>query len=133
GYVVPVRAVLAIDLDGVEVRVQELGDLEVLVGLLLHDVAPVAGGVADAEQHRPPLAPRGREGLVAPRAPVDGVVRVLEEVRARLEDQAVRVARRAGRAEVMRAGRGLGGALPRRPCEAARERRLERAGAGQRP
>src|SRR5207245_7210820 len=113
-----------------EVRVQELGDLEVLVGLLLHDVAPVAGGVADAEQHGPPLAPRGREGLLAPRMPVDGVVRVLEEVRARLEDEAVRVARRPVGAEVRRAGAGLGGPLPRGAAEAAGARRPEALGRG---
>src|SRR5204862_7054641 len=41
------------------------------------------------------LGGRPGEGLVAPRIPVDGVVRVLQQVRARLEDQAVGVAWRA--------------------------------------
>ena len=53
----------------------------VLERLALHHVAPVAGRVADREQDRPILLARAREGLLAPRVPVDGVVLVLEEVR----------------------------------------------------
>src|SRR3712207_8261525 len=45
-----------------------------------HHVAPVAGGVADGDQHGDG-APLGLpEGLVAPRPPVDRVLRVLQQV-----------------------------------------------------
>ena len=44
---------LAIDLDADEVLVEDAGDLVVLEALVLHDVAPVAGRVADAEEDRP--------------------------------------------------------------------------------
>ena len=63
--------------------------LGVLERLVRHHVAPVAGGVADREQDRLVLGARPRERLVAPRVPVDRVVGVLEQVRARLLGQAV--------------------------------------------
>ena len=52
-------------------------------------MAPVAGGVADREQHRPVLGAGARERLLAPGVPVDRVLRVLEEVRAGLLREAV--------------------------------------------
>src|SRR5438477_12306016 len=52
-------------------------------------MAPVASGVADREQDRLVVRSRPPERLLAPRVPVDGVVRVLEEVRARLPGEAV--------------------------------------------
>ena len=86
---VDVRPLLAVDLDVHEALVHQRRRLVVLERLVLHDVAPVAGGVADREQDRPVLVARPRERLVAPRVPVDGVVRVLEEVRACLLGQPV--------------------------------------------
>ncbi len=86
---VEVRALLAVDLDVDEVLVLEPRGLLVLEGLVLHHVAPVARRVADGEEDRPVLLPRAGERLLAPRVPVDGVVRVLEEVRARLASQPV--------------------------------------------
>jgi hypothetical protein len=56
---------------------------------MLHDVAPVAGGVADGEEDRLVFGQRPLERLLAPRIPVDGVVGVLEEVWACLLGQAV--------------------------------------------
>src|SRR5690606_11789498 len=61
----------------------------VLERLALHHVAPVAGGVADRQQDRPILRTRPGERLLAPGIPVDRVVLVLEEVRARLLGQAI--------------------------------------------
>ena len=49
---VEVRPLLAIDLDVDELRVHQLRDRRVLEALVGHDVAPVAGGVADREQDR---------------------------------------------------------------------------------
>jgi hypothetical protein len=47
---VEVGPFLPVDLDGNEVLVQRLRDGLVLEALLLHDVTPVTGGVADGEE-----------------------------------------------------------------------------------
>ena len=88
---VEVGPLFPVDLDRDVVRVHVGRDLLVLERLLLHHVAPVTGGVADAEQHGAPQSLGVREGLLAPRIPVDRVVRVLEQVRAGLQDQPVGV------------------------------------------
>ena len=106
---VEVGPLLAVDLDVDEVLVHQPRGLGVLERLVLHHVAPVAGRVADGEQDRPVLVARSVERLVAPGVPVDGVVRVLEEVRARLVGQAVHAAPSGGAAASARARR-----LPRR-------------------
>ena len=62
---VDVGALLAIDLDRDEVVVHELRRGLVLERLALHDVAPVAGRVADREQHGP--VERAREARTPPR------------------------------------------------------------------
>jgi hypothetical protein len=77
---VDVRALLAVDLDVHEVLVHERGDARVLEALALHDVAPVAGRVADGHQQRALLLARAAQRLLAPRQPVDRVVAVLQEV-----------------------------------------------------
>jgi hypothetical protein len=86
---VHVGTLLAVHLDGDEVLVELASDLQVLEGLLLHDVAPVAGGVAHREEDRTAGAACLGEGLVAPGVPVDRIVGVLPEVRAGLDDETV--------------------------------------------
>ena len=86
---IDVGALFAIDLDRHEEAVEHLGDLEVLERLLLHDVAPVARRVAHGEEDRHVALARLREGLVAPGTPVDRVVRVLQQIRARLQGEPV--------------------------------------------
>ena len=81
---VDVGPLLAVDLDAHEALVHERRGLVVLEGLVRHDVAPVAGGVADREEHRLVLGARLREGVLAPGVPVHRVVGVLQEVRAGL-------------------------------------------------
>ena len=81
---VHVRALLPVDLHRDEALVHELRRLLVLEGLVLHDVAPVAGRVADREQDRLVLRAGALERVIPPRVPVDGVVGVLEEVGAGL-------------------------------------------------
>ena len=93
---VHVRPLLAVHLDADEVRVEERGDLGALEGLALHDVAPMAGRVADAQEDGPVLLARPGEGLLAPRIPVHRVVLVLEQVGRFLPRQPVRVGRRSG-------------------------------------
>ena len=77
---VDIRALLAVDLHRDEVGVEEGGDLRVVEALVRHHVAPVAGGVADAEEDRPVLGAGAGEGGLAPRQPLDRLVGVLEEV-----------------------------------------------------
>ena len=93
---VHVGALLAVDLDVDEALVHEHGRLVVLERLVLHHVAPVACGVPDREQNRPVRFARAHEGFVAPRVPVDRVVRVLEEVRAGLTCEPVHTASMPG-------------------------------------
>ena len=93
----PRSALLAIDLDAHEQLVHQPRRRVVLERLVLHHVAPVAGGVADAQQDGLVLAPRFFEGIVAPRVPVDRVVRVLEQIGALLVNQAVGALRVLGR------------------------------------
>jgi len=87
---VDVRPLLAVDLDADVVLVHERRRLVVLERLVLHHVAPVAGRIADGEEHGLVLGARLGEGLLAPGVPVDRVVGVLKEVGARLLGQAVR-------------------------------------------
>ena len=78
--VVDVGALLAVDLDVHEELVHDRRDALVLEALMGHDVAPMAGGVADREQHRPARRRRLGEGLRPPFAPIDRVVLVLQEI-----------------------------------------------------
>ncbi len=78
--VVDVGPLLAVDLDADPVLVQEARDLLVFERLALHDVAPVAGRIADREKDGPVLAPCLFERLVTPWEPVHRVVRVLAEI-----------------------------------------------------
>ena len=87
---VDVGPLLAIDLDVDEVLVHRRGDVRILERFVRHHVAPVARGVADREQDRLALRARARERLLAPRIPVDRVVRVLQQVGARFAREAVR-------------------------------------------
>ncbi len=86
---VEVRALLAVDLDRDEEAVHQLRGRRILEALVLHHVAPVAGGVADREQDRPVELAGAGERLLAPRVPVDRVAGVLQEVGARLGGEAV--------------------------------------------
>src|SRR5262249_54405640 len=72
-----------------EVVVQNLCGRRVLEALVLHDVAPVARRVADAEEDRLILRLGRRERLVPPRVPVHRIAGMLAEVEARLRHKAV--------------------------------------------
>jgi hypothetical protein len=89
---VQVRTLLPVDLDVDEALVHERRRFLVLERLVLHHVAPVARGVADREKNRPICLASARECLLAPRIPVDGVVRMLKQIRARLGGEAVHAA-----------------------------------------
>ena len=87
---VDVRSLLAVDLDVDVVLVHVRRGGLVLEGLVRHDMAPVAGGVADGQQHRHVTALGLGERLRPPLLPVDRVVLVLPEVRAGARGEAVR-------------------------------------------
>ena len=88
---VEIRPLLAIDLDRNKVAIEDLGHLLILEALVLHDVTPVAGGVPDAQEDDLVFRLRAPERLFTPGVPVDRIVRVLEEIRARLVDEGVGV------------------------------------------
>ena len=100
--IVEVRALFAIDLDRHETLVQDARHLRIGKRLPLHDVTPVAGRVSDRQEDRPVLFLRLLERFVAPGVPVDRVVEMLQEIRARLAGQMIRLPPGAGPA-----GRGL--------------------------
>ena len=86
---VDVGALLPVDLHRHERTGEVLGGRGILEALVGHHVTPVAGRVADGDEQGPVL-PLGRcERLLAPGVPVDGVLRVLAEIRARLHAQTV--------------------------------------------
>ena len=86
---VDVGTLLPVDLDRHEVLVEQRGDAGMLERLALHDVAPVAGRIADRQEDRLLLAARAVERLVAPRIPVHGVAGVLLQVRTRLAGETI--------------------------------------------
>jgi hypothetical protein len=69
---------LTIDFDADEVVIQSLSDFQIFKRLLLHDVAPMARRVADTQKNELALLSRCFERSRTPRAPINGVVRVLQ-------------------------------------------------------
>ena len=108
---VEIGPLLAVDLDVHEHPVHQLGGLRVLERLVRHDVAPVAGGVADREQDRPILGAGALERLLPPRVPLDRVLGVLEQVRAGLVGEPVHAPHVSG-GECILDGVRLNGARP---------------------
>ena len=86
---IDVGAFLPVDLYGDVVRVEELGDLLIFEGLVLHDMAPVAGSVADGKKDRDIQFLRKRKGFFAPRPPVHRVMGMLPQVWRLFVDEAV--------------------------------------------
>ena len=78
---VHVRPLLAVHLDADEMFVEKIADALVLERFAFHHVAPMAGGIADAQENRLVFRARLFKRLVAPREPVHGIVRVLEQIR----------------------------------------------------
>jgi len=112
------RVLLAVDLDGDEMGVEDRRHRLVVEALLLHHMAPVAGGVADREEDRAVEGCRLGQRIRPPGAPVDRVVGVLDQVGRGLEDQPVEVFRPAtgveqvGAGDVIRALGIVGGLQP---------------------
>ena len=86
---VQIGTLLPVHLDADEVAVEQFRGGRIRERLPLHHVAPVAGGVADAQEDGLVL-PRGPpEGLLSPGVPVDRVVDVLEKVGTALTSEMV--------------------------------------------
>ena len=86
---IDVRPLLAIDFDVDEQLVHDARGVVVLKTLVRHDVAPVAGRIADREQDRLVGALGFRERLRSPGPPVDRIVLMLQEIRARLPGETI--------------------------------------------
>ena len=86
---VEIGPLFAIDLDADEERVHERRDRRILEALMRHDVAPVAGGIADRQQDRLVLGLGGGERRRAPGLPMHRVVLVLQQIGAGLAAERV--------------------------------------------
>jgi hypothetical protein len=75
-----IRSFFAINFDADKVLVHEGGCVAVLERLSFHDVAPMARGVADADEYWFVLVDSFLECFGSPFVPIDGVVGMLEEV-----------------------------------------------------
>src|ERR1019366_9021233 len=71
---VDIGTLVAIDFDGDEFTVDDLGDFAALVGLAIHDVAPVTPHRANVQEDGLVLALGGSEGVFAPLVPLDRLV-----------------------------------------------------------
>src|SRR5258708_7424938 len=80
---------LAIHFDRYEVFVKDGSDLRVRKAFAFHDVAPVAGGIANLQKDWLVFSPRLLKSSVPPRVPVDWVIGMLKQVGAFLMDQMV--------------------------------------------
>jgi len=74
---IEIRSHFAVYFDIDEPLIHDLGDRLILKRLLLHHMAPVAGGVANAEEDGLILLLRPVQGLFSPRIPIHRVVGML--------------------------------------------------------
>ncbi len=86
---IDVGTLLAVHLDADVTCIERGGHVLVFEGFMFHDMAPVAGGVTDGEEDQLVLVLGLLEGFVVPFVPVDGVMRVLQQVRTRCLAQAI--------------------------------------------
>jgi hypothetical protein len=75
-----VGALFAIDFDIDEVLVHKVGGDWVFETLVGHDMAPVAGGIADGKQNRLIALPGLLKSLFTPSHPVYWIILVLKEI-----------------------------------------------------
>ena len=80
---VDVRPLIAIDLDGDKAFVHDVRDISIVVGLAIHNVAPVAPDRSDIEQDGLVLALSDRKRLFSPFMPLDGLMHGRAQVRRR--------------------------------------------------
>jgi len=78
---IQVGALLAVHLDADKVRVQQPGDLLILERFVCHHMAPMTGGVANAQKDGFVLGAGPQQGLLSPRIPVNRIASMLAQVR----------------------------------------------------
>jgi hypothetical protein len=86
---VDVGPLLAIDLDIDEIAIHDRGGGLVLEAFALHDVTPMTGAIAHAQQDRPVFGTGFRQRFLAPGIPVHRVVGVLPQVGTGFVDQTI--------------------------------------------
>ena len=79
---IQIGPLFAVHLDIDEVRVHQRGGCLILERLMGHDVAPVAGGIADGQQDGLVLPARKGERFLTPRMPIHRIVGMLLKVKA---------------------------------------------------
>src|SRR5205807_10193645 len=89
--VIYVGSFFTINFNRNKMLIHQASDVFVLEGFALHDMAPVAGRVANTEQDGFVLLLRLLQGFFAPWVPIYGVVGMLQEVWACLVDEPVGV------------------------------------------
>ena len=132
---VDVGTFLAIDLDTDVQLVHQPRRFLVLERFMRHDVAPVAGGIANRQQDRLVFAAGPVKRFRPPRLPVDGIVRVLQEVGTGFVREGVDVGvGRAGHGSVTREGKREYSLTESRAAAAARNGPIRvRPGSGAMP
>lgn len=80
---IDVGPLLAIDFDVHEELVHHRGRRGIFEALMRHDMTPMASGIADGEKDRLILRLRFLERGIAPHAPMDWIVCMLQEIGAR--------------------------------------------------
>lgn len=89
---IKIGPLFAIDFDADEMLIHDPGDRLVLKRFPLHDMTPMAGGIADREENRP-LQFRGlRQRFRSPGIPIHRVIGVLQEIGTSLLYEAIRLA-----------------------------------------
>ena len=86
---IDIRTLLTVDLDRDEMVVHELGGFGVFEAFMGHDMAPVAGSIADRKDDRLVLGFGPGEGFIAPGHPVHGVVLVLKQIGAGFQPEKI--------------------------------------------
>ena len=86
---VEVRALLAVHLDVDEQPVHQRRDPGILERFVRHDMAPMTGGVTHREEDGLVPALGEQQRFFAPRIPIDGIFRVLQQIRAGFEREAI--------------------------------------------
>src|SRR5262249_48376342 len=89
---VDVGTFFAVDFDRHERFVQYRRNARIGIRLLLHDVAPMTGEIADREKDWLVLLAGLLKSLIAPRIPIHRIVRMEQEIRTLRVNQSVRVA-----------------------------------------
>jgi hypothetical protein len=84
-----VGAFLPVDFDCDVPIVEQLGDLLIFKGLMLHDMTPVAGCVTNGQENRDIQLLRKGQRFFAPWPPINRVVGMLPQIRRLFVDEAI--------------------------------------------